>query len=152
MLSILADNKLADDKSGVFSHVISILENYIRRFVKDMLNTSLSPISALSSPVQPPLVELKNDIAMVAFQPYERRRRRKLTKSDKIKGNQLTSYSLAATILPLIKVGFDRLVIIGKDEDGYEYTRYACQVLESIINDYCKTEGLTIALNGNELI
>ena len=73
MLSILADNKLADDKSGMFPHVISILENYIQPFVKDMLNTSLSPISALSSPVQPPLVELKNAIAMVAFQPYAKK-------------------------------------------------------------------------------
>jgi len=146
---------LGDDKPGMFPHVISILDNYIRRHLN---NLSPSSSSTLSSQLPPK--ELKNTIVMVAFMPYKSQRIKGrfkfLNKTDKFKSRQLTSYSLAATILPLFNVGFSRLIVIGREDNGHEFTRQACEILNSILdenrnnynnNDNYLTEKLMVVLN-----
>ncbi|OEU19264.1 hypothetical protein FRACYDRAFT_235314 [Fragilariopsis cylindrus CCMP1102] len=55
---------------------------------------------------------------MIAFMPYKRKK--------------LTSYSLAAAIVPLFNAGFSRLIIVGIQDNDHEYTREACVLLQSI--------------------
>ena len=85
---------------------------------------------------------------MIAFMPYKRKK--------------LTSYSLAAAIVPLFNAGFSRLIIVGIQDNDHEYTREACGLLKSIVdknrntnnnknnNDgNSTTDDLTILLNDN---
>jgi hypothetical protein len=111
----------------------------------------VSPSSSSSSsslPLLPPPTELENTIAMIAFMPYKRKK--------------LTSYSLAAAIVPLFNAGFSRLIIVGIQDNDHEYTREACVLLKSIVdknrntnsnknnNDgNSTTDYLTILLNDN---
>jgi len=145
---------LGDDKPGMFPHVISILDNYIRRHLNNM-----SPSSTTLSSLLPPK-ELKNTIVMAAFMPYKSQKRGELLdETDESKSRQLTSYSLAATILSLFNVGFSRLIVIGREDNGREFTRQACEILKSILdenrnndnnnNDY-STEKLTVVLNDHD--
>ena len=102
-----------------------------------------SSSSSSSSPLLPPPTELENTIAMIAFMPYKRKK--------------LTSYSLAAAIVPLFNAGFSRLIIVGIQDNDHEYTREACVLLKSIVdknrnnsnNDGNSTDDLTILLNDN---
>jgi hypothetical protein len=102
----------------------------------------MSPSSS-SSPLPP--TELENTIAVIAFMPYKRR--------------ELTSHSLAASIVPLFNAGFSRLIIVGIQDNDHEFTREACELLKSIVdenrnninnnNDGNSTDDLTILLNDN---
>jgi hypothetical protein len=99
--------------------------------------------SSSSSPLPP--TELENTIAMIAFMPYKRR--------------ELTSHSLAASIIPLFNAGFSRLIVVGIKDNDHEFTREACELLKSIVdenrnnfnnnNDGNSADDLTILLNDN---
>ena len=111
--------------------------------------SSSSSSSSSSLPLLPPPTELENTIAMIAFMPYKRR--------------ELTSYSLAAAIVPLFNAGFSRLIIVGIQDNDHEYTREACVLLKSIVDKNRNTnsnnnnnsdgnstaDDLTILLNDN---
>jgi hypothetical protein len=100
-------------------------------------------MSPSSSPSPLPPTDLENTIAMIAFMPYQRR--------------ELTSHSLAASIVPLFNAGFSRLIIVGIQDNDHEFTREACELLKSIVdenrnninnnNDGNSTDDLTILLS-----
>ena len=111
------------------------------------MNNMMSSSSS-SSPLLPPPTELENTIAMIAFMPYKRKK--------------LTSYSLAAAIVPLFNAGFSRLIIVGIQDNDHDCTREACGLLKSIVDknrsnnsnnnndgNNSTTDDLTILLNDN---
>eukprot|EP00980_Cylindrotheca_fusiformis_P004922 scaffold1050_cov51-Cylindrotheca_fusiformis.AAC.1 len=108
---------LQDADSTMFDETISILKQFIQRQSQQVqLNNNKG-----RSPLHP-------TIGMVAFQEYK--------SVHKGRGHLLSTYSLAATLTSLLKVGFGRIIVVGygPSQDTIVHVRAAFELLLSFLH------------------
>jgi hypothetical protein len=105
---------LNDRDDGMFQRTISIFDDYLKKISKFREESPLY-----------------QTIAVIAFAPYKPKGRG----GHMDRGKRLTTYSLAATIASLYRVGFGRVVVIGYNEDDNTWVDDAFKLLGSIFNN-----------------
>ena len=105
------------DRNQLMEHFQSIFQKQVDKVADSIADTTTMITST-------PTTALKETIAMIAFAPYPA-----AVDPTGEKGIKFTAHSLAATIAPLIRVGFGRIVIVGLNDNDMENIDPSCDIL-----------------------